>query len=96
MGTVKITKDNAENIARTMVEFRLSGVTESREESCGLNAQAKKEVRKTYTLGGWMFCQDYAAIDSLQKKLRRAIVAVLVEAEVPEGTHVAEARRKYR
>jgi hypothetical protein len=88
---MKITKDNAENIARNMVGFELQTTTHDID-----HATYRKIVHKTYTIGGWAHRDDYAAADSLQKKLRRAIVAVLVEAELPEGTHVAEVRRKYR
>jgi hypothetical protein len=84
---VKITRPNAENVARNMVGFELQSET---------FGSARALHRKTYTIGGWAHLEDYAAADSLQKKLRKAIVAVLVEAELPEGSHVAEVRRKFR
>jgi len=88
---MKITQANAENIAINMVGCELQSRV-SEEDSFGHRAR----VRETYTIGGWLHSQDYEAIDSLQKKLRRAIINVLVKAKLPEGTHVAEVRRKYR
>ena len=90
-GDMKITQANAENIAINMVGCELQ--TRIRDEDQFGN---KTLIRETYTIGGWLHSQDYEAIDSLQKKLRRAIINVLVKAKLPEGTHVAEVRRKYR
>ena len=88
---MKITKANAENIACNMVGFEPQ--TKMREEDEYGNDVL---ISVTYTIGGWLHSKNYEALDLLQKKLHGAIVAVLVEAELPEGTHVAEVRRKYR
>ena len=88
---VRITKENAENIALNMVGFESQSTTYE-EDRLGNDVL----ISETYTIGGWLHSKDYGALDSLQKKLREEIVAVLVEVELPEGSHVAEVRRKYK
>ncbi len=88
---MRITQANAENIALNLVGFESQSRTYE-EDELGNDVL----ISETYTIGGWLHSKDYEALDSLQKRLRQAIVAVLVGAELPEGTHVAEVRRKYR